>query len=359
MSDRVANAFLSYVRYLVQAAWPRDLAVFYPYPEAFSLWPVVGAALLLFAILALIWRAGRARPWLMFGWIWYIVSLLPVIGLVQIGSHARADRYTYVPLVGVFVMVVWGAHDLTRRWRHRAAALTTAASAVILVCTLFTRRQISLWRDTETLLRHAIAVTQDNTMAYNNLGAALAGEARLDEAIGLLREAAKLNPEDAGVQDNLGAALARQGRLDEAIVHLRAAVRLNPAHAGAHNDLGAALGRAGRLDEAREQLQIAVTLAPGDAGAHCNLGDALASTGLLDDAVGHYQVAIKLNPDYAEAHCNLGLTMGRQGRLDEAIVHLQEALTLRPDYTDAQNNLRAVLNLKAAAGTVPGRAAKP
>jgi protein O-mannosyl-transferase len=359
ISDRIANAVLSYVRYLAQTAWPRSLAVFYPYPKAFPLWQVVGAALLLLAVSGFVWRAGRTRPWLRFGWIWYVVTLLPVIGFVQVGSHAHADRYTYVPLIGVFIILVWGAHDLTRRWRHQTAALKIAAFVTVLLCALLTCRQIGFWRDTETLLRHAIAVTVDNTLAYNNLGAALAGQGRLDEAIGLLREAAKLNPEDAGVQDNLGAALARQGRLDEAITHLREAVRLNPGHAGAHNDLGAALGRQGRLGEASEQLQIAVELAPGDAGAQCNLGDALAATGRPDEAISHYQAALKLKPDYAEAHCNLGLALGRQGRLDEAIVHLQEAVRLNPDYADAQQNLRAALELKATAGTPPGASAKP
>jgi len=348
VTDRVANAVLSCVRYLLQTAWPRDLAVFYPYPATFSVWSVAGAALLLAAGSAFVWRASRTCPWFCFGWAWYLVTLLPVIGLIQVGSHAHADRYTYIPLIGIFTLLVWGACDLAARWRYRTAALSTVAVLVISLCMIFTRHQVAYWRNTETLLGHAIAVTRDNALACNNLGTALASQGRLEEAIGFLREAARLNPDDAGAHDNLGAALARQGRLDEAVHYLREAVRLNPAHAGARNDLGAALGQQGRLEEALEQLQLAVELAPGDAGAHCNLGDALASLERFDDAIRQYQTAIRIRPNYPEACCNLGIALGRTGRLDEAINRFQEALQLRPDYPAARNGLRAVLDLKAA-----------
>jgi protein O-mannosyl-transferase len=323
--DRIANAVLSYVRYLALTVWPRNLAVFYPYPATFSIAAALVALVLLVAVSALAWRASRTRHWLGFGWTWYVVTLLPVIGLIQVGSHAYADRYTYVPLIGIFTLMVWGADDLTRRWRYRSFGLAVGASAVLLLCLVLTVRQVTFWRDTEALMRHALAVTRDNAMAYNNLGAALAGQGLLDEAISFLREAARLAPDDAGVQDNLGAALARQGRMDEAVICLREAVRLNPRHPGAHNDLGAALGQQGRLQEALAELELAVKLAPGDAGAHCNLADALALSGRTDDAIGHYQ----------------------------------EAIRLRPDYPEAQNNLRAALQLKAGLPALPAPPSPP
>jgi Flp pilus assembly protein TadD len=347
------------VRYLGQTVWAGDLAVYYPYPAAFSLWLVVGAALLLLAISVLLLWAATRQPQLALGWIWYVITLLPVIGLIQVGGHAHADRYTYVPLIGVFTLLVWGAHDLTRRWRCHPIAWSAAAIVVTSLCLALTRHQLGYWKDSETLLRHAIAVTRDNEPMHNNLGTVLVGQGRLDEAIYQFREAIRLNPAGAGVHDNLGAALAKQGKLDEAIRHLREAIRLDPACADAHNNLGAVLGRQGRLDEAIYHLQIAIKLTPGDAGAHCNMGDALASTGRLDEAIGQYQEAVRLKPDDAVTRCNLGQALAAKGRLDEAITHFQEALRLNPGFGDAQNNLRAARDLRAAATTPPSTPPKP
>jgi Flp pilus assembly protein TadD len=346
--DRIANATLSYVRYLGQTFWPCDFAVYYPYPGAFALWSVVGAGLLLLTLSAILLWAATRRPHLAFGWIWYGVTLLPVIGLIQVGSHSHADRYTYVPLIGIFTLLVWGACDLTKGWRYRAVISSAAAVLVISLCVALSRQQLGCWQDSETLLRHAIAVTQDNEPMHNNLGTVLVGQGRVDEAIDQFREAIRLNPESAGVHDNLGAALAKQGKLEEAISHLREAIRLDPDCGDAHNNLGAMLGRLGQLDEAMDHLQTAIRLMPGHAGAHCNLGDALASTGRLDEAIGQYQAAIRLKPDDPEAHCNLGVAFGGKGRLDEAIAQWQEALKLKPGYVEAQNNLRRALELKAA-----------
>ena len=342
-SERLANAALSYVRYLGQTVWPGGFAVYYPYPAEFSLWPVVGAGLLLLTISAvLLWAAAR-RPCLAFGWVWYVVTLLPVIGLIQVGSHSHADRYAYVPLIGVFTLLVWGAHELTRRWRYQAVISSAAAVLVISLCVVLSRHQLGYWQDSETLLRHAIAVTQDNEPMHNNLGTVLVEQGRLDEAIGQFREAIRLNPDSAGVHDNLGAALARQGKLAEAVSQLREAIRLDPACADAHNNLGAVLGRQGRLDEAIGHLQTAIKLTPGDAGAHCNLGDALASTGRLDEAIGQYQEALRLKPDDPEAHCNLGVALGRKGRLDEAIFHFRRAVQIEPKLAVAHHRLANLL----------------
>jgi tetratricopeptide (TPR) repeat protein len=350
VSERLANAALSYVRYLVQTVWPSGFAVYYPYPAAFSLGPVVGAGLSLLTVSAVLLRAASRRPGLAFGWIWYVVTLLPVIGLIQVGSHSHADRYAYVPLIGIFTLLVWGAEDLTRRWRYQAVIASAAAVLVISLCAALSRHQLGYWRDSETLLRHAIAVTRDNEPMHNNLGTVLVGQGRLDEAIGQFREAIRLNPESAGVHDNLGATLARQGKLDEALLPLREAIRLDPACADAHNNLGAVLGRQGRLDEAIDHLQLAIKLTPGDAGAHCNLGDALASTGRLDEAIGQYQEALRLKPDDPETRVNLGVALGRKGRLDEAIVLFQQAVQANPKLVNAHNDLASALLRQGRAG---------
>ena len=367
VTDRLANAALSCVRYLGQTFWPCNLAVYYPYPAAFPLWSVAGAVLVLLIISVLLFRAAHRQPYLAFGWIWYGVTLLPVIGLIQVGSHSHADRYTYVPLIGAFIIFAWGANDLTRHWRYQPVILSAAAALFLTLGAALTRHQLSYWKDSETLLRHAIAVTQDNGLMLNNLGAALAGKGRLADAAERFREAVTLNPDGARVHDNLGATLAKQGKLDEASRHLREAIRLDRDCADAHNNLGAILGREGRLDEAIYHLQIAVRLTPRDAGAHCNLGDAFAATGRLDEAISQYREALRLKPDDPETHCNLGVTLCKKGHLEEAIAQFQEALQANPKLANAQGAFAGALlrqgraaeakaHYQAAIGAQPGNA---
>ena len=374
---RIANALLSYLRYLGQMIRPTHLAVFYPYPRAFPAGTIIAAAVLLLLISAGAWWGWRRRPWLAFGWIWYLVTLLPVIGLIQVGSHAHADRYTYVPLIGVFAVLVWGVHDVTKRWRYQPLVLCLVGGAVTSLCVVLTRQQIGHWKESETLFRHALAVTQDNELAHNNLGTALARQNREDEAITHLREALRLMPDNSDFQNNLGTALARQGQLDEAIPHLREAVRLARNDAGAHFNLADALTWKGRLDEAIAEYQTAIKLNPNEAATHGNLGNALAGKGLFDDASTQYQQALKLNPNSAdvrnrlgtmlgvrgrldeaasqfrealrldpnnaEAHCSLGIALVRQNRSNEAVTHLEAALKLNPDYAEAHCNLGVAL----------------
>jgi len=387
ISDRLVNATLSYGRYLVQMVWPAQLAPFYPLPRVFPLGPAVGVALLLIAASLLALRAARTRPYLAFGWIWYLVTLLPVIGLIQVGHQSHADRYTYLPLIGVCTLCVWGAHDLTRRWPYQPLFLSALALAVTLPCIALTRRQLGYWKNSETLFRHALAVTENNELAddilgtllvhegrldegilhlraalklapayaraHNDLGAALGQQGHEDEALAEFGEALRLNPKLAEAHRNLGFALEKQGRLDEAIDQFRAAANLKPDFADAHRKLGVALGKLGRLDESIDHLTQAVTLAPDDAEAQSSLGITLGKLGRLDEAITHLEAALKLKPDNAEAHCNLGVALGAKGQLDDAIRHLQAALKLKPGYADARNNLRIALDLKSAAGQPP------
>jgi tetratricopeptide (TPR) repeat protein len=346
ITARLANATLSYARYFLQVFWPGNLAVHYPFPATFSVLSVAAAALLLLAISVAAFGVARRWPYVVVGWLWYLAALLPVIGLIQLAGYSHADRYTYVPLIGVFVPLVWAAHDFTKRWRYQAVCLTAAAVLVFSVCLVLTRRQIGYWKDSETLLRHALAVTGDNSMAQNNLGVALIKRGQLDEAVTHLQEAIRIAPSYAEAYNNLGTALAMQGRLEEAIARFQESLRLKARYAQAHNDLGAALGRQGRLDEAIAHLQEAVRLTPDLADARCNLGDALAAKGRLDEAIGQYQQAIQLNPDYPDTHNHLGIALASKGRLDEAIGQFQQALRLNPDYAEAQGNLGAALGRK-------------
>lgn len=374
---RIANALLSCLRYLGQMFWPTDLAVFYPYPRAFPIGTTTAAGVLLLLISAYACWGWRGRPWVAFGWTWYLVTLLPVIGLIQIGAHAHADRYTYVPLIGVFVALAWGAHEFTRHWPHQPLILSLAGGVVVLLCVVLARQQVGYWKESETLFRHVLAVTQDNDLAHSNLGTALARQNRLDEAVAHLQEALRLIPNYPGFQNNLGTALAKQGRLDEAIPHLREAVRLAPNDSGSHSNLADALTWKGRLDEAIAEYRMAIKLNPTEAAAYCNLGNALAGKGLIEDAITQYQEALKLNPDStdvhnrlgtmlgiggrldeataqfrdalrldpnnAEAHCSLGIGLIRQKRFDEAVAQLQAALKLNPEYAEAHSNLGVAL----------------
>ena len=273
---RVANALLAYVHYLVQTAWPLKLAAYYSYPKGFSIVAVGIAVVLGLAASIGAWRAAGRRPYITFGWIWYVVTLLPVIGLLQVGSASQADRYTYVPLIGIFTLAVWGVYELTKAWRHQARALAFAASAVTVLCLGLTNRQIGYWKDGEALFKHAIAVTRENPLAQNNLGTALFDKGRVDEAMGHFQEAIRQAPAYPSARQNLGSALFRKGRLDDAIIQFEAAVRLNPRFAEAHCNLGAALGTKGRVDEAISHFQTALQLKPDYTGAQQNLRYALS-----------------------------------------------------------------------------------
>jgi len=279
---RLANGLVSYVRYLDKTIWPVDLAVFYPYPNSIPLWQAVGAGAVLLGLTALVIVLYRKPFWAM-GWFWYLVTLLPVIGVVQVGSHAMADRYTYIPLIGVFMLVTWGAGELTLHWRYRSAGLSIAAVVTVLLCLLLTRQQTSYWKDGETLFRHAVAVTQNNAMAYYNWGVALFNQGRYAEATSQFQEALRLRPGDADAHYNCGVALGRQGRLGEAILQLETALKLRPDHAEAHYNLGVALRAQGRLAEAITHFEEAVRLKPGYAEARTNLSIALDRKGASEN----------------------------------------------------------------------------
>lgn len=397
LGDRLANAVVSFGEYLWQMVWPAGLAPFYPFPNQISLGLTVGAALLLAGISALALRSARSRPFVLFGWSWYVITLLPVCGLLQVGGQAHADRYTYVPLIGIFVMLVWlwpqkaeaagrSGGDPVPEIRQRTlspAALARpwiagiAGGAVVLICAWLSWRQAGWWADSEKLFRHTLAVTRNNELAENNLGAALSAKGHLADAIVHLRRAVRLRPDHAlaqgnlGIalvsegkvaeaigpletavrlmpnypmaQGNLGVALLGQGRLDEALAHLQTAVLLSPDYAEAQRNLGIALGSKGWMAESIQHLRIATRLVPTDAETHYNLAVALASIHRVDEAIAEYEQVVKLAPNHAEAHNNLGAMLGAKGKLNEAIVQFREAVKLKPEFKAAQNNLRAAL----------------
>jgi Flp pilus assembly protein TadD len=347
VTARISNALLSYGHYLGQTFWPAGLSADYPHSRSFAGWHVAGALLLGLTVTALVVGEARRRPYLAFGWSWYVVTLLPVVGLIQIGGHARADRYTYLPLIGVFTLVTWSVSDLTKRWRYRAVLLPACALAVIFPCMALTRQQLGYWKSNDSLLRHVLLVAPDSALAHNNLGETLLRKGQLDEAIGHFREATRLAPDDPVAQCNLGIALDGRGRPAEAISHLRQAARLAPADAHPHYNLGVVLLRKGEVDEAIAELEEAVRLASGGAGAARALDPGAGRPGLPPQSTGASGKFPRVDSELAEAHCKLGVALGMKGRPDEAIAHLEEALRLNPGYADAYWNLGVELGREA------------
>jgi tetratricopeptide (TPR) repeat protein len=307
---RVGNALMSYVAYLGQMFWPFGLAVLYP----FTAWNVGVSAVVLSGVVLAGISTGvvilrRRCPYFLTGWLWYLIMLVPVIGIVQVGSQARADRYTYLPQIGLYMLLVWGVAEGCAGWRHRRVALGGLATVILAVLIYCARAQAACWRNSETLWTHTLACTSDNAIAQNNLGNAL----------------------------------LKLGREDEAVAHFQKALELNPDFAEAHNNLGNFLFQKGDVDEAMARYQKALELKPDYAIARYNLGNTLIKKGDLDEAMAQFQMALQINSDYAEAHNNLGYALIQKRSVAEAITHFQKALQINPDYADARKNLSNAL----------------
>jgi tetratricopeptide (TPR) repeat protein len=314
MPARLGNALVYYAVYLRQMVWPEGLAAPYPYSHnSLPPWEVALAGALLAGVSAVAWKERRTRPWLLMGWLWYLGMLTPMIGIVQVSAFAQADRYTYLPQIGIYVAVTWLAAEWGAKWRVGQAALgglMTAVLAVLMVCAW---KQTAYWKNNEILWTRALACTTGNYVAHDGLGTVLMQKGKVDEAIAHYQEALQITPQDAKVHSNLGMALFQKGSLDEAITHLQKAAQIQPGLAKAHYNLGVALGQKGRVEE----------------------------------AIAEYQKALQINPDYAEAHNNLGHALLQEGRVDEAIAHLQKALQIKPGYGVARSNLEKAILQKS------------
>jgi tetratricopeptide (TPR) repeat protein len=366
---RIENSLVSYVVYIAKTFWPVRLAVFYPYPEAVPLWQAALCGLAIVSASLLAVRRFRAYPYLAVGWFWFLGTLVPVIGLVQAGAQARADRYMYIPMTGLAILLAWGAADLVRR----KTALATLGAAACAVCVPLTWAQTGHWANSRTLFEQALEVTNRNYLAHHNLGVALADmPGRLPDAIAEYQAALQIKPDSARVHTDLGNALVKMpGGLPGAIAQYRAALRIEPDSAIPHNDLGNALAATpDGLPQAIQEYQTALRLKPDYPEAHNNLGSALANMGRWPEAADEYQAALRIAPDYsearvnlvhalaearidpnsAEAHYNQGIALAKiENRSAEAIEQFEAALRINPEYADAHNNLGVVLT------RVPGR----
>jgi tetratricopeptide (TPR) repeat protein len=378
---RAANALVSYVTYIRKMVWPSRLAVFYPHPfDKLPLWQVAASALLLITVSVAVFWFARSRKYLTVGWLWYMGTLVPVIGLVQVGAQARADRYTYLPFIGLFVIIAWGLPDLLAKWRYQKITLWGAALAALLALSVCTRMQLQHWRNNQTLFEHALAVTGDNFVMNNNYANILDKTGQAEKAIEHFNKALQMRPNSAEVHSNLGNVLRRLNRIDEAIMHYEKAIKLKPDLAEAHynlaisyagqgrtdeaiakyldalrfrpddvdtlSNLGYALAQKGKFDEAVEYYKKALEIEPENIIAHGRLGLALANIGKIDEALEQFRIVLKSSPDDIEMHCNVGVLLDRQGKTDEAIKAYRRALQINPDYTKARNLLNAALSKK-------------
>lgn len=310
LGSRIANALVSYAGYMGKMFRPIHLAVFYPHPAAIPIWKIAGAAVLLTGITIWAIRGRTVYPYFITGWLWYLVTLLPVIGLVQVGLQSMADRYTYIPLIGLFIIIAWGTPDFVAGWRHKKRALGVISTLLLLILMTTSWLQVKYWGNTISLFEHAIEVTEDNYFAHLGLGNELTNQGKLNAAVEQYNKALMIRPEFATAHFHLANVRVRQEKFREAIHHYMEAIRIKPDFAEAYNYLGYVLAKQGKINE----------------------------------AINHYQKALYIKPDYAPAHFNLGIIMMYKGNVEAAASCFSEVLRIRPDYHEVRKNL---INLQA------------
>lgn len=375
-ASRIANALISYIVYIRKMFWPGGLAPFYPHPgDGFSAVSALAAAAALLAATVLVVKFGRQYKFLPVGWFWYLGTLTPVIGLVQVGAQAHADRYTYLPLIGLFILIAWSAPRLLANWRFRKTALVLLSAASVAALLPCTYRQQRLWRDSISLFGHAIAVTKDNYLAHfcisdplrakgrleeaiyhasqsikmrptffkalNSMGMAMIESGKYDEAIEYFQKAMAVKPDIYEPRLNLGLALIKKGRYDDAIAHFRESLQRFDAPMLRMN-FAYALRSAGRKEEAVEEYKKIIAAEPSNAIALYTAGVVLGELERFDEAAGCLEKALEINPDLVEAHNGLGFISARRGQFDRAIDHFKKALALAPDSADLHVNLAYV-----------------
>ncbi len=313
LSNRIGNALVAYATYIGKTIWPQDLAFFYPFPLSLPLWQIFASSLLLVLVTIGAIHMRRRYPYLFVGWQWFLITLLPVIGIMQVGSQAMADRYTYISLIGIFIIAGWAVPDLLRGLRHRLAVFAVLSCIVFSALSVETWRQLGYWKDNISLYRHTLDVTANNYIILNNLGIALADRRDMGAAIQAYQEALRIWPKSATAHVNLGAALADQGKWEEAISHYREALRLKPAYTIARINWSKAMN---------------------------NTGVAWAQQEKLDEAIDCFKQALHIDPESVDASFNLGITLARMNRVDEAAEQFARVLRLAPDSAEARSWLK-------------------
>jgi Flp pilus assembly protein TadD len=342
LAGRIENAFVSYARYLGKTFWPVNLAVLYPHPihwdaglVVFSLTLVIGLSV------AAVWL-GRRFPFAFTGWFWFVGTLVPVIGLVQVGIQSLADRYTYVSLIGVFTILVWGLGAVCACRRVPRPLIILLSMTVLVACAFRTRDQLRHWQNDETLFRHALAVTKNNYLAYNNLGTWLSKNGQIAEAMDCFHKSLQINPDDSDVLYNLGNTFAKLGNWDEAINNYKRALQIIPNQPDILDNLGFAFAAKKQFADAIACFEAALKLNPDSADAHNNLATVLFIQKRLDEAIRHFREALRITPENPQIYSNLGDALVKQGQTAEAMRCYQEALRLKPGDPQIKATLQAL-----------------
>ncbi len=344
--ERIGNAVVGYARYLGKTVWPTDLAIFYPHPGPWPILGVLAATSLLVAITLGAVRCSARRPYVAMGWLWFVGMMIPTIGLVQVGEHSIADRYTYLPSIGLSIAVVWPIADLVASRRALRQMAAFASVAAVIGAAIVTTRQLGYWRDSAAVFGHALAVTENNYVAHNSLGHALLEEGKHDRAIAEFERTLALRPGFAEAQNNLGTAWLEKGRADRAEAYFRAAIASLPSYALAHYNLGTLLLQHGDADGAIKELTEAARWRADDALTHVNLGNALLQKSQVDDAIAQYREALVQQPDAADTHCNLGNALLQKGNDTEAQAHFETALRIQPSQANAHYFLAELMSAR-------------
>ena len=342
---RVLNAAVAYLEYINKMFWPSKLAVFYPHPgDNIPVAKAAGCILLLLGLTVLFLYLGRRRKYLTAGWLWYLGTLIPVIGLVQVGGQSMADRYTYIPYIGLFIMIAWGLPELLSKWPPRKIVLGLAATISLAGLGVCAHRQVGYWNNSIALFSHAIKVTQNNALAYNNLGEAYGKLGRFQEMIEACQQALRIRPDYAKAYNNLGAAYGNLGRYQEAIEVLKKATKINPNLAEVYNNLGLAYAKLGRWQEAINYACRACELTNHRNAVFLDaLAQAYLSAGRFSEAAQTAEAALKINPNLANAYGTLGVVLASKGSSEKALVHLKRSLEINPDNIGVKNNLAWIL----------------
>ena len=342
LSQRIDNAFVSYARYLGKAFWPNPLANLYPYPGNWELSLVVFSVALVVGLSAIAVLLARKFPFGFTGWFWFVGTLVPVIGLVQVGIQSMADRYTYVPLIGVFTVLVWGLGAVCASRRVPGPVIIILAMTVLVACAFRTRDQLRYWQNDETLFRHTLAVTKNNYLAYNNLGTWLSKKGQIAEAMDCFHKSLQIKPDDSDVLYNLGNAFAKLGNWDEAINNYKRALQIIPNQPDILDNLGFAFAAKKQFADAIACFEAALKLNPDSADAHNNLATVLFIQKRYDEAIRHFREALRITPDNPQIYGNLGDALVKQGQTAEAVRCYQEALRLNPGNPRIKAKLQAL-----------------
>lgn len=340
ISVRMANVISSYVVYIKKLIWPSDLAVFYPYSaHLLPSWQVVLYGLILAGMTFLAISQGKRRPYILVGWFWYLLTLIPVIGLVQAGEQSVADRFMYLPMIGLLIIAFWGLFEIGDRWNMKRLIPALVTLLILLPLIVAAHNQTAHWKNSIQLFDHANEVTRDNYSAHLSLGNAYAEQGKFETAVTHYEKVLEIRPLNVKAHGNLANALMALGRESQAVSHYKIALGVDPDNVYVLNNYGQLLGEQGKFDQAVEYLTRALKLEPDNADVHNNMGTVLLDLNKIDDAFNHFESAVRLEPDNAQSYNNLGVALFRKGNIEQAIKRYTTAIHLKPDFAEAFFNM--------------------